>query len=320
MYNILIIENEKKTGSKIGQFLNDTGYNCKTVYDGGKGIQFALKYKPDVILCELTLSEFSGFEVFNILQKVDYTAPIPFIILSKKNREEEIIEGLQLGMDGFLAKPVNYQHLECLIKNKINRKNIIKKHYEKKFGFLMQNPFLGVFIAKNYSFIYANEKFLTITGYDEEQLKRKKIFDIIFEEDITKLTKAINNCIKEIISHIYDDIRLINKHNEIIHTLFFGNVFKSGNDLQISVSIYPVPECLELHTGNNHYNDIELTKREKEVLILICKGYTNYEISNLLFLSERTIHGHRARLMDKTNTRNTVELVKYAIKNNYFNV
>ncbi len=61
--------------------------------------------------------------------------------------------------------------------------------------------------------------------------------------------------------------------------------------------------------------DINITEREQEVLQLICEGYTNQEIANKLFISQRTVDGHRSNLMDKSHTRNTAELVMYAVKN-----
>lgn len=58
-----------------------------------------------------------------------------------------------------------------------------------------------------------------------------------------------------------------------------------------------------------------LTNREKEVLSLICKEYTTAEIAARLFISERTVDGHRNNLLLKTGTRNTAGLVIFAIKN-----
>jgi len=55
-----------------------------------------------------------------------------------------------------------------------------------------------------------------------------------------------------------------------------------------------------------------LSDREKEILILICRELTMKEISEKLSLSEKTIHNHRARMMDKLGVRNTVGLVKHA--------
>ena len=60
---------------------------------------------------------------------------------------------------------------------------------------------------------------------------------------------------------------------------------------------------------------IVLSDREQEVLELICKGYSNAEISKFLGLSSRTIDGHRARLLEKTGAKNAPNLVMFAIKN-----
>lgn len=59
-------------------------------------------------------------------------------------------------------------------------------------------------------------------------------------------------------------------------------------------------------------NSATLTDREKEILLLICRELTMKEISDKLSLSEKTVHNHRARMMDKLGVRNTVGLVKYA--------
>jgi DNA-binding NarL/FixJ family response regulator len=65
---------------------------------------------------------------------------------------------------------------------------------------------------------------------------------------------------------------------------------------------------------------IELTAREKEILILLCKEFSNIEIGEQLFISPRTVEGHRNNLLQKTGCRNTAGLVVFAIKNNFFQV
>jgi DNA-binding NarL/FixJ family response regulator len=57
-----------------------------------------------------------------------------------------------------------------------------------------------------------------------------------------------------------------------------------------------------------------LTAREKDVLTLICKQLTAPEIAERLCVSVRTVDGHRANLLEKTNARNTAGLVLFAIK------
>ncbi len=64
--------------------------------------------------------------------------------------------------------------------------------------------------------------------------------------------------------------------------------------------------------------DNDLTKRELEVLLNICKGLSNPEIANKLSISKRTVDKHRENILFKTQSKNTAELVVYAIKKGYF--
>jgi DNA-binding NarL/FixJ family response regulator len=57
-----------------------------------------------------------------------------------------------------------------------------------------------------------------------------------------------------------------------------------------------------------------LSSREREVLKLVAEGYTSKEISEMLFISVRTVLGHRTNIMDKLDIHNRTELIKYAIR------
>lgn len=69
--------------------------------------------------------------------------------------------------------------------------------------------------------------------------------------------------------------------------------------------------------GENHLNisQISISKREKEVLQLICQGYSNNEIAENLFISPKTVDNHRTNLLSKTQTKNSAHLVMFAIQN-----
>jgi DNA-binding NarL/FixJ family response regulator len=64
----------------------------------------------------------------------------------------------------------------------------------------------------------------------------------------------------------------------------------------------------------------ELTKREYEILGLVASGKTNRELSEILFISIKTVETHKTNILEKLGLRNTAELVKYAIKNNIISV
>ncbi len=57
-----------------------------------------------------------------------------------------------------------------------------------------------------------------------------------------------------------------------------------------------------------------LTEREREILKLIAEGHTSREIANKLYISLKTVQGHRAKIMEKLDIHNRTELIKYAIR------
>ena len=69
---------------------------------------------------------------------------------------------------------------------------------------------------------------------------------------------------------------------------------------------------------NPIFSEDSLTKKEMEVLLLICQEKSNSEIAEILFKSIRTIEGYKARIATKTNSRNSVGMVIYAIKKGLF--
>ncbi|MGJ1240094.1 response regulator transcription factor [Sphingobacterium sp. G1-14] len=65
--------------------------------------------------------------------------------------------------------------------------------------------------------------------------------------------------------------------------------------------------------------DFDISERELEVLKLIAEGYTNVEIADKIFLSKRTVEGHRQNLIDKAGVKNTAHLVKFAFERGILN-
>ncbi len=68
--------------------------------------------------------------------------------------------------------------------------------------------------------------------------------------------------------------------------------------------------------GNKYAPMIDLSPREREILELICQEFTTKEIGEKLFISERTVEGHRKNLCIKLEAKNTAGLVKKAIQLN----
>ncbi len=99
--------------------------------------------------------------------------------------------------------------------------------------------------------------------------------------------------------------------------LLFGirHIFSTGNRyLCVELSM----ELLDRQLGRSaaftdDIPEVDLSKREMEILSLIAEGYTNQEIADKIFTSKRTVEGHRQNLIDKTQSRNSAALIRYAV-------
>ena len=82
---------------------------------------------------------------------------------------------------------------------------------------------------------------------------------------------------------------------------------------------YFSPQLLQTITHRLHslidIDEEPISQREKEILVAICRGLSNQEIADELFISKRTVDKHRANILEKTGCKNTAALVVYAIKN-----
>ena len=133
--------------------------------------------------------------------------------------------------------------------------------------------------------------------------------------------------IKIIILSAHRDYNFIAR---VIETGAHGYLVKDSDPLEVYQAIKSVIKtgvyinqlalkALQQHNISRSQSTIkspaELTQRELDVLELVCQQYTAEEIGEQLFISIKTVNGHRANLLSKTGSRNVAGLVNYAFKN-----
>jgi DNA-binding NarL/FixJ family response regulator len=98
-----------------------------------------------------------------------------------------------------------------------------------------------------------------------------------------------------------------------INEVYSNGFYYSDNVMDI------INECLIISKKKvkSRFDDDELTNREVEILKLICKQYSGNEIADKLCLSARTVEGHRNNLLRKTECKNMIGLIIYAIQNEF---
>ena len=116
---ILIVEDEASIRLGLTDLLTYHGYRVDAVGDGEQGLRQALTGRFDLILLDLMLPGIGGFEVCEAIRKRDRSQPI--IILTAKTGDEDIIAGLSLGADDYVAKPFSVAQLVLRIKAVLRR-------------------------------------------------------------------------------------------------------------------------------------------------------------------------------------------------------
>ena len=89
-------------------------------------------------------------------------------------------------------------------------------------------------------------------------------------------------------------------------------VYKGESFLYPSAAAALIEDYLRQAEGEEPYD--RLTPREREILKLIAEGHTSREIAEMLFISLKTVLGHRTRIMEKLDLHNRTELIKYAMR------
>ncbi|MEM6255290.1 MAG: response regulator [Cyanobacteria bacterium P01_D01_bin.156] len=112
---ILVIEDERLTRTNLINFLQSEGYDTLEASNGQVGIELAQAHLPDLIICDILMPELDGYDVLITLQQHMETAKIPFIFLTVSATEDGFRQGLALGADDYLSKPVTSEQLRTAI-------------------------------------------------------------------------------------------------------------------------------------------------------------------------------------------------------------
>src|ERR1041385_4331287 len=121
MKKILIIEDEPEMRRNITTILRLEGFTPVAAENGRAGVETANKEKPDLILCDVMMPELDGYGVIKALHNEPATMNIPFIFLTAKGEKTDIRNGMSLGADDYLTKPVDKNDLVRAIKTRLTR-------------------------------------------------------------------------------------------------------------------------------------------------------------------------------------------------------
>lgn len=118
---ILLIEDNYDTLRLMSAMLQRGGFQIFTAESGEQGIAMAGQVMPDLILCDIMMPGIDGREVLRILRGQSDTATIPFIFLTAMARHEDMRQGMEIGADDYLTKPIQAGALLSAVNSRLTR-------------------------------------------------------------------------------------------------------------------------------------------------------------------------------------------------------
>lgn len=112
MYKILIIEDEKSVSEVLKAYLEKDGYQVFSAENGVDGIALFNKEKIDLVILDLMLPDIEGEEVCKVLRKI---SDVYIFMLTAKSTVSDKIEGLRVGADEYLTKPLSPRELTARV-------------------------------------------------------------------------------------------------------------------------------------------------------------------------------------------------------------
>ncbi len=118
---ILIIEDDASIREDISEMFKMEGFEISSAVNGKTGIEQAISFLPDLIICDLSMPDMDGFDVKKHLNQNKKTAFIPFICLTARTDIKDVQRAMELGADDYISKPVRAKKLLELVSNRLQR-------------------------------------------------------------------------------------------------------------------------------------------------------------------------------------------------------
>ncbi|NJK29511.1 MAG: response regulator transcription factor [Acaryochloris sp. SU_5_25] len=206
---VLIVDDEPGIRLAVTDYLEAAGYAVISAATGKQAWQLVQHYRPHLMVTDIRMPEMDGYELVKQVRQQPTFRLLPVIFLTECQQTQERIRAYQSGCDAYLAKPFNLDELGAVIRNLLDRAQIV-------------------------------------------------------QSELQTLSRSFSR--------------------------------QEGADVAL-------------------ISALDLTHREQEVLILLTDGLSNAQIGEHLHLSPRTVEKHVSKLLQKTETHNRADIVRFAIKN-----
>lgn len=323
-----------KNTDLISKLENDAGpcYNLTTVKSIHAGYPLALSYLPDVILID---SRSLGIECLISLQNFKSTHFLnkSFLFVLGRENEKVILERkYKEKVDGLIFQNLEsdslIEEIEKVIKLKKCMTNYWKDSFMGLFN-LLRNP---VVLLQDEKIIAMNDAFKK--DFFITKACQLKLTDLVKDKNKYKVKETLRKFLKgkHMKASTITSLSMNGKLREAKITFSKLDKALSGQMvMMINFTGKELPLNDNIGTSSieteNYFSKVDagieengFTKREKEVISLLCKGYKTKEISEALCISPKTIEKHRSNIIKRTHSGTIVESIVFALNHNMIEI
>lgn len=227
---ILVIEDEEGIRENLLELLEAENFQGVGATNGKMGVELALQYQPDLIVCDVMMPEMNGHQVLQHLRANPATATIPFIFLTARSDKSDLRQGMEFGADDYLTKPCTHTEFLQAIKTRLEKYAVIKAGSEKQLEQLrlnlatalpheMRTPLNGILGYSDLLLMELND------------LSRDEIRDMVLniKESGQRLYRMIQNFL------LYAELELIMTQSKRIEALQSYRIFSASSVIQDQV-------------------------------------------------------------------------------------
>lgn len=128
---ILLVEDNKDIAMYVKSIFPEDTYNILYSSNGENALELATEQLPDIVISDIIMPKKSGTELCKEIKSSPLLNHIPIILISAKNREEDVIEGFKCGAEAYLNKPFQPEELKIRVDNIIASRKLLKEKYHR---------------------------------------------------------------------------------------------------------------------------------------------------------------------------------------------
>ncbi len=128
---ILLAEDNRDIGLYTRSIFPEERYNLIYAANGEEALKRAKEEIPDILITDIIMPKMNGIELCKAVKESPLLNHVPIVIISAKERDSDILEGLRQGADSYIKKPFSPEELKVRVDNLLVSRNLLKEKYER---------------------------------------------------------------------------------------------------------------------------------------------------------------------------------------------